>query len=85
MFPRFHLSILSPVEAVFKSLHSERTEANVSSVLAALLAYMAHSNKTDRNEMELNPNVDNILSNLFRSINPSDLPDWRLGAFLSGE
>lgn len=79
LFPRFHLTVLSPLEVAAKVLASSRSEGGIS-VMSALLAYLVYS---DPGEAE--SNVDSVLCSLVHSVDPMDLPDWRLGPLLSGK
>ena len=84
-FPRFHLQVLSPLEAAAKLLGAEKWEASLS-VLSALLAFLAQSSERwGEGEREAYGDVDGVLCGLLHSVNPVDLVDWRLGPLLSGE
>ena len=92
-FPRFPFKVLSPLEAIFYTLYSGERKEDESgeeileengglpiSILASLLAYLAHSSDGQHKTSV----VDSLLARLLWSIPPSSLQDWNLGSFLSG-
>ncbi len=93
-FPRFSLPVLSPAEALCRALGSDTKRGSVVPVAAALLAYLANSDgrggagggeRDALNVAAAIAGVDGLLCGLIRSMNLSELLDWRLGPFLSGK
>ena len=80
LFPRFHLPVLSPLEAAAKLLAPEGAESTLPA-FSALLAFLAHTEGAER-KREVCPDADNVLCGLLGS---SSIPDWRLGPLFSGE
>lgn len=80
-FPQFQLKVQSPIEALASSLPTKRGSSQVA-MLAAAVAYLANCDDKDR---EATMNADQVISEIFKDIQPADLPEWILAWLLCGE
>lgn len=90
-FPPFHLPVLSPEEAICDTLRADSESESSVPLLASLLSFLAHSGSSGgsrgggEGRSLATGGVDGVLCDLLYSVNPAELPDWRLGPLLSGK
>ena len=80
-FPQFKLKIQSPIESLARTLPSTTGQKQVAR-LAAVIAYLANCSE---NDSEATQDADEVIGEIFKGLQPADLPEWTLGWFLCGE